>query len=36
MSRQGTLEEVDREDEVRNRTNNESTKNTEEDLTEEK
>ncbi|GKD37467.1 ribonuclease H-like domain-containing protein [Tanacetum coccineum] len=32
----GTLEEVDREDEVRNRTNNESTKNTEEDLTEEK
>ncbi|GKA46057.1 MAK10-like protein [Tanacetum coccineum] len=32
----GTLEEVDREDEVGNRTNNESTKNTEEDLTEEK
>ncbi|GKB63721.1 hypothetical protein Tco_0919907, partial [Tanacetum coccineum] len=30
----GTLEEVDREGEVRNRTNNESAKNTEKDLTE--
>ncbi|GJW31027.1 zinc finger, CCHC-type containing protein [Tanacetum coccineum] len=32
----GTLEEVDREDEVGNRTNNESARNTEKDLTKEK
>nr|GEW44077.1 hypothetical protein [Tanacetum cinerariifolium] len=32
----GTLEEVDREDEVGNRTNNESAKNTKKDLTKEK